>query len=247
MRPPAIDRSLSGLNYPVDSGGNLTGTSTYDAWGNLQGADGTAVTPFGYAGGYTDTTGLIYLINRYYDPATGQFISVDPLLAQTQQPYIYADSDPVNATAPSGQSLPIGGGSHDPCGVSQSSCNPSSNPGSNGGVTKYQPKHAKPKNYEPQHAREHKDCHQNSWGWGYCHWSLNEAATEWTITMLESVIDGEESADAIISMLPDVIGVVLDIAGVAITYVKDDTERKDEMSAASRSLFSRLLRDVAPT
>jgi RHS repeat-associated protein len=31
--------------------------------------------PFGFAGGYTDPTDLIYLIHRYYDPSTGQFIS----------------------------------------------------------------------------------------------------------------------------------------------------------------------------
>ena len=226
-----ITDSLGSVRGTVGPGGNLTGTSNYDAWGNPEGSSGiTAITPFGYAGGYTDTTGLIYLINRYYDPATAQFISLDPLLAQTLQPYAYADGDPVNATDPSGESLPPAGGSHDPCGVSQSSCNPSSNPGSNGGVTKYQPKHAKPKKYEPQHAREHKDCHQNEWGWGYCHWSLNEAATEYTITVLESVIDGDESADAAISMLPDVIGVVLGIAGVALTYVKNEMERNDELS-----------------
>lgn len=35
----------------------------------------TATTPFGFAGGYTDPTDLIYLIHRYYDPSTGQFIS----------------------------------------------------------------------------------------------------------------------------------------------------------------------------
>jgi RHS repeat-associated protein len=226
-----ITDSLGSVRGTVDSGGNLTGTSNYDAWGNPEGSSGiTAITPFGYAGGYTDTTGLIYLINRYYAPATAQFISVDPLLAQTLVPYAYADGDPVNATDPSGESLPPAGGSHDPCGVSQSSCNPSSNPGSNGGVTKYQPKHAKPKKYEPQHAREHKDCHQNEWGWGYCHYSLNEPATQYTIRMLENVIEGDESADEIISMLPDVIGAILDIAGVALTTVKNEMERNDELS-----------------
>ena len=86
------------------STGALAGTTGYDTWGAPQTAAGlTATTPFGYSGGYTDPDGLIYLINRYYDPATGQFISVDPDLAETQQPYSYAAGDPVTLTDPTGQ------------------------------------------------------------------------------------------------------------------------------------------------
>jgi len=60
-------------------------------------------TPFGYAGQYTDAaTGLQYLRARYYDPTTQQFLTVDPLLAQTEQAYAYAGGSPTNATDPSG-------------------------------------------------------------------------------------------------------------------------------------------------
>lgn len=41
-------------------------------------------------------------IHRYYDPATGQFLSVDPLVAVTQQPYAYVGDDPLNETDPLG-------------------------------------------------------------------------------------------------------------------------------------------------
>jgi hypothetical protein len=41
-------------------------------------------------------------INRYYDPATGQFVSVDPMANETNQPYLYAEDDPVNGVDPSG-------------------------------------------------------------------------------------------------------------------------------------------------
>lgn len=44
----------------------------------------------------------VYLRNRYYDPATGQFLTRDPLEAQTGQPYSYTGDDPLNATDPSG-------------------------------------------------------------------------------------------------------------------------------------------------
>jgi hypothetical protein len=46
--------------------------------------------------------GLMYLTNRYYDPETAQFISVDPLVGMTRQAYAYAADDPVNETDPNG-------------------------------------------------------------------------------------------------------------------------------------------------
>jgi RHS repeat-associated protein len=62
----------------------------------------TAQTPFGFAAGYTDPSGLVYLINRYYSPQLGQFTSVDPDLASTLQPYAYAGDNPVSDTDPDG-------------------------------------------------------------------------------------------------------------------------------------------------
>ena len=95
--------ALGSVRGVVNSAGALTATTSYDAWGNPETAGGlTAATPFGYAGGYTDPSGLIYLINRYYDPATGQFLSVDPDVAQTLEPYGYASGNPVSNTDPLG-------------------------------------------------------------------------------------------------------------------------------------------------
>jgi hypothetical protein len=45
---------------------------------------------------------LVYLRARDYDPATGQFLSVDPEVDTTDQPYAYAGNDPVSLTDPSG-------------------------------------------------------------------------------------------------------------------------------------------------
>jgi len=42
------------------------------------------------------------VINRYYDPATDEFISIDPDVAQTDQPYVFTNDDPLNAEDPLG-------------------------------------------------------------------------------------------------------------------------------------------------
>jgi RHS repeat-associated protein len=77
--------------------GATEATMTYDPYGNLTGSTGTATTPLGYDGQYTSSdTGLIYLRARVYDPATAQFLSVDPLVGLTGAPYNYATDNPLN-------------------------------------------------------------------------------------------------------------------------------------------------------
>jgi RHS repeat-associated protein len=49
------------------------------------------------------------LVDRYYDPSTGQFVSVDPELMETGQPYEFAGGDPMNATDPLGSGPTCGG------------------------------------------------------------------------------------------------------------------------------------------
>jgi uncharacterized protein RhaS with RHS repeats len=41
-------------------------------------------------------------VGRYYDPATGQFVSVDPAVDRTDAPYKYVSGDPANGTDPLG-------------------------------------------------------------------------------------------------------------------------------------------------
>jgi uncharacterized protein RhaS with RHS repeats len=41
-------------------------------------------------------------VDRYYDPSTDQFISVDPDVAETGQPYAYDRDDPLNEMDPLG-------------------------------------------------------------------------------------------------------------------------------------------------
>jgi hypothetical protein len=51
----------------------------------------------------------VVLVNRYYDPVTGQFMSVDPMVAQTQEAYVYTGDNPVNEADPSGLSVNLSG------------------------------------------------------------------------------------------------------------------------------------------
>ena len=62
-----------------------------------------AANHFLYDGQYLDSiSGLYYLRARWYDPATGQFTSVDALVAITGQPYSYAGGNPMNGSDPLG-------------------------------------------------------------------------------------------------------------------------------------------------
>jgi hypothetical protein len=45
---------------------------------------------------------LNILNNRYYDPSTDQFLSVDPDVATTNEPYVFTNDDPLNAEDPLG-------------------------------------------------------------------------------------------------------------------------------------------------
>jgi RHS repeat-associated protein len=44
----------------------------------------------------------LHLVNRYYDPSTYQFLSIDPKVGTTLQPYAFVGGDPLNDTDPLG-------------------------------------------------------------------------------------------------------------------------------------------------
>jgi RHS repeat-associated protein len=82
--------------------GTVEGKCSYGAYGTPT-CEGTATSPLGYNGQYTSSdTGLIYLRARVYDPATAQFLAVDPLDKLTLAPYAYANDNPVNESDPAG-------------------------------------------------------------------------------------------------------------------------------------------------
>lgn len=94
---------LSSTRVLIDPAGVVRASFTYDPYGNLTNTTGTFTTSLRFAGQYRDAeTGLIYLRARYYDPATAQFLSRDPFVATTRQPYSYVRGNPLNSTDPLG-------------------------------------------------------------------------------------------------------------------------------------------------
>ena len=98
------------VNYTdYDSFGNpiTMAGGTYEAGGLTQShtalnTNYVGTSAFGFGEGYSDSTGLVYLVNRYYDPSSAQFLSVDPAVSSTNQPYVYANDNPVNNTDANG-------------------------------------------------------------------------------------------------------------------------------------------------
>ena len=90
----------------TDSSGNLVATYGYDPFGSVGGGtvQSGVINPWGYAGGYTDTTtGLIKFGIRYYDPHVGRWTQATPIGGSLQEatkanPYVYVDNDPINGT-----------------------------------------------------------------------------------------------------------------------------------------------------
>jgi RHS repeat-associated protein len=97
-----ISDRLGSVRGIVNSTGSVIATGSYDPAGNPTTSTLAADTPFGSAGAYTDPTGLEYLIDRYYDPGTDQFLTLDPLVDLTDEPYGYANDNPANGTDPTG-------------------------------------------------------------------------------------------------------------------------------------------------
>jgi RHS repeat-associated protein len=82
--------------------GAVASTRRFDAYGPTAAQTGTQPL-LGYAGQYHDTeTGYQYLRARYYDPATSQFLTRDPLNDQTRDPYGYTGGNPANRADPTG-------------------------------------------------------------------------------------------------------------------------------------------------
>jgi len=88
----------------VNASGVVQDSYTYDVYGTPT-KTGSLANEFDFAGQQTDRTGLQYLRARYYDPASGTFLSRDPLAAETwwlSGNFTYASCDPAANADPTG-------------------------------------------------------------------------------------------------------------------------------------------------
>jgi RHS repeat-associated protein len=115
----------------TDASGNITATFEYTPYGTYapQGTSTPGPTPNGP--GYTShvndpETNLVYMQARYYDPATGHFLSKDPIKPTTGNDfnfnrYAYAQNNPILNTDPTGACVGGNSGQDSPCNPSPGS------------------------------------------------------------------------------------------------------------------------------
>ncbi|GIV21450.1 MAG: hypothetical protein KatS3mg023_3201 [Armatimonadota bacterium] len=110
-----------------DDGRTVLANFAYDAWGQLM--SGSNPTPYGYKaqwGYYTDVeSGILLLTHRYLDPATGRFLTRDPIgLEGGINLYAYVGNGVVDYYDPEGE-LPRRGGPWHPPEKVKVGCRPS--------------------------------------------------------------------------------------------------------------------------
>ena len=95
---------LGSVTTLADSSGAIASSYTADSFGKTTASTGTLTNPFHYAGREFDQeTGLYDDRARYYDPASGRFLSEDPIgFSGGVDFYAYVANNPVIFTDPSG-------------------------------------------------------------------------------------------------------------------------------------------------
>jgi RHS repeat-associated protein len=96
------------VRFLTGTAGTATDTYVYDAFGLPLTTTGTTPNSFLYSAEQFDSTlGMYYLRARYYNPATGRFLTMDPYEGHTLEPatlhkYLYVGANPVRFADPSG-------------------------------------------------------------------------------------------------------------------------------------------------
>jgi RHS repeat-associated protein len=103
----------------TDASGNITATSEYTPYGTYapQGTTTPGAAPKGpgYTGHVNDPeTNLVYMQARYYDPATGHFLSIEPVSPRAGDAfnfnrYAYVNNNPIMGLDPTGMDDDCGG------------------------------------------------------------------------------------------------------------------------------------------
>jgi RHS repeat-associated protein len=95
-----VSDGLGSTRALTDGSGAITGRYSYDSFGR-PGAGNASPSRYTFTGDQYDASSDLYEANaRYYDPATGRFISEDPI--HHINPFTYANNDPVDYVDPTG-------------------------------------------------------------------------------------------------------------------------------------------------
>ena len=97
---------LGSVTELTDSAGAVARSLVYDSYGQIAQDTGGVAQPFAFTGRELDSeSGLYFYRARYYDAATGRFLSQDPLGfgAGDTNLYRYVFNNPIGLTDPSGQ------------------------------------------------------------------------------------------------------------------------------------------------
>lgn len=92
----------------VNGTGTVTASFRYRAYGAIAQSNGASLPSYlGYAGQLQDPSSLLYMRARWYDPATGRFVSHDPVSGDPAGPlslnsYAYGQANPIAKMDPSG-------------------------------------------------------------------------------------------------------------------------------------------------
>jgi RHS repeat-associated protein len=101
-----VDDGLGSVRQLADSAGQVVQSYSFSPFGVPLGESGGE--PYGFTGEQWDVSaGLVYLRARYYQPATGRFLSKDPFRGfpsrpQTLNPFAYVRNNPINLVDPVG-------------------------------------------------------------------------------------------------------------------------------------------------
>jgi RHS repeat-associated protein len=98
---------LGSVRQLADQNGSVIFGQAFDPFGNSIGQSGLGGSSYGYAGEWTDGSGLQNLRARYYSPVQGRFLSKDSFSGFLNQPstlnvYAYATNNPVLMRDPTG-------------------------------------------------------------------------------------------------------------------------------------------------
>ena len=97
--------------WTASTTGAVAATLTYDPFGNLVSSTGSTLPNTRWQSSWQDTTtGLYYVIARWYAPSLGTFLSADPLTApqsnpQGRDPYAYGAGDAIDRADPDGRCI----------------------------------------------------------------------------------------------------------------------------------------------